>query len=150
VISVQRVIARRKGFVLAAALLALLIVAGMVAAAIFAANEGTRMVAASSERQRTLAAAESSIEDALTSGAVDWASATGETTASSRESYGMPVAIYRTRLDTTLFWVVADAGPARPGSGVMARVGVLVRVTSVAGGATSVDRIRERWWSELF
>ena len=84
------------------------------------------------------------------SGAVDWASATGETTASSRESYGMPVAIYRTRLDTTLFWVVADAGPARPGSGVMARVGVLVRVTSVAGGATSVDRIRERWWSELF
>ena len=82
--------------------------------------------------------------------AADWASATGVTTVSSGESYGMPVAIYRTRLDTALFSVVADAGPARPGSGVMARVGVLVRVTSVAGGATSVDRIRERWWSELF
>ena len=147
----ERIVARRKGFVAAAALLALLMIAGLVAGVVFAANEGTRMVVASSDRQLTLAAAESSIEEAITAaGGSEWAGAIGVTAVSSQDSFATPVTIYRTRLDTTLFWVVADAGPARPGSGVMARVGALVRVNLSVGGVASVDRVSERWWSELF
>jgi len=142
---------RRKGFVLAAALLALLMIAGLVAGVVFSANEGTRMSIAASQRQLTLAAAESSIEEAVaSSSAADWAEAIGVSTSTSNDSYRMPVTVYRTRLDSTLFWIVADAGPVRAGSGVMARVGVLVRVNLIAGGVASVDRIPERWWSELF
>jgi hypothetical protein len=141
----------RKGFVLAAALLALLVIAGLVAGAVFAANEGTRMATASAERQLTLAAAESSIEEAVArSDGGWWTMAIGATDASSQTGYGMPVAVYRTRLDTALFWILADAGPPRSGSGVMARVGVLVRADTIVGGGTSVNRIPERWWSELF
>ncbi|HJQ54371.1 MAG TPA: hypothetical protein VJ825_11065 [Gemmatimonadaceae bacterium] len=143
--------ARRKGFVLAAALLALLMIAALVAGVVFAANEGTRMAVASADRQLTLAAAESSIEEAmLADDASEWMGAMGATTTSSQEASAMPVTIYRTRLDTTLFWIVADAGPARAGSGVMSRVGVLVRVNLVAGTVASIDRISDRWWSELF
>lgn len=135
----------------AAALLALLMIAGLVAGVVFAANEGTRMVVASSDRQLTLAAAESSIEEAMTSaGGSEWAGAIGVTAVSNQGGFAMPITVYRTRLDTTLFWVVADAGPARAGSGVMARVGALVRVNLGVGGVASVDRISERWWSELF
>jgi hypothetical protein len=148
---VPRIVARRKGFVLAAALLALLMIAALVAGAIFAANEGTRMAVASADRQLTLAAAESSIEEAMLSDdASEWTGAIGGSTASTQQASSMPVTIYRTRLDTTLFWIVADAGPARAGSGVMSRVGVLVRVNLAAGAVASVDRISERWWSELF
>jgi hypothetical protein len=148
---VPPIVARRKGFVLAVALLALLMIAGLVAGVVFAANEGTRMSVASADRQLTLAVAESSIEEAMvTADGSEWAAAIGGSTASSQEGSSMPVTIYRTRLDTTLFWIVADAGPARAGSGVMSRVGVLARVNLVGGAVASVDRISERWWSELF
>lgn len=144
-------VARRKGFVLAVALLALLMIAGLLAGVVFAANEGTRMSVASADRELTLAVAESSIEEAMaTADGSEWTGAIGGSTASRQEGSSMPVTIYRTRLDTTLLWIVADAGPARAGSGVMSRVGVLARMNMVGGAVASVDRISERWWSELF
>ena len=113
---VPRIVARRKGFVLAAALLALLMIAALVAGAIFAANEGTRMAVASADRQLTLAAAESSIEEAMLSDdASEWTGAIGGSTASTQQASSMPVTIYRTRLDTKLVWIGGDAGPARAG-----------------------------------
>lgn len=151
VILLRRVPAQRKGFVVAAALLALLLIAGLVAGVVFAANEGTRMGVAWSDRQLTLAAAESSIEEAMaTSALVASTRSIGTTTASSHDGSGMPVTLYSTRLGTTLLWLVADAGPARAGSGVMARIGVLVRINIVDGVVASVDRVSERWWSELY
>jgi Tfp pilus assembly protein PilX len=144
------IVRQREGFILAAALLALLMIAGLVAAVFFAANEGTRISAASSERERTLAAAESAIEQTV----VEWSGAdssiaVGRTSASSRDD-GIPVSVYTTRLDSTLFWIVADAGPARVGSGVRARIGALVSAKTTSGGGVAVERISERWWSELF
>jgi Tfp pilus assembly protein PilX len=144
------IVRQREGFVLAAALLALLMIAGLVAAVLFAANEGTRISAASSERERTLAAAESAVEGTIASwGGAESALAVGRTTVSSRDD-GVPVSVYTTRLDSTLFWIVADAGPARVGSGVRARIGALVTAKTITGGGVSVQRIPERWWSELF
>ena len=144
-------VARRKGFVLAVALVALLMIAGLLAGVVFAASEGTRMSVASADRELTLAVAESSIEEAMaTADGSEWTGAIGGSAASRQEGFSMPVTIYRTRLDTTLLWIVADAGPARAGSGVMSRVGVLARMNLVRGAVASVDRISERWWSELF
>ena len=62
----------------------------------------------------------------------------------------MPVAVYITRLDSALYWVLAAAGPVRANSAIASRVGAFVRVRTVADGSASVDRISERWWSELF
>ena len=141
----------RKGFVLAAAVLALMLMAALVAGVFFASNEGTRMAVATADRHLALVTAESLAERA----AANWSTATapsetGASIASSFDENGIPGAVYVTRLDSGLFSVVASAGPARPGSGITARVGLILVVKTAADGSTSVDRISERWWSELF
>jgi len=142
----------RDGFVLAAALLALMLIAALVAGVLFAATEETRISAASVHRQLTLSAAESAIEATI----ADWqrrfpaTSAVGETRSLRSESLGVAVAVYVTRLDSTIYWIVADAGDALFQSGVTRRIGTLVTVKTAPDGSISVDRISERWWSELF
>jgi Tfp pilus assembly protein PilX len=142
----------RDGFVLAAALLALMLIAALVAGVLFAATEETRIGAASVHRQLTLSAAESAIEATI----ADWQrrlpvpSAVGETRSLGTESLGVAVAVYVTRLDSTIYWIVADAGDAPFQAGVTRRIGALVTVKTAPDGSISVDRISERWWSELF
>lgn len=142
----------RDGFVLAAALLALILVAALAAGVLFAATEETRIGAASARRQLTLSAAESAIEATI----ADWrnrlpaASAVGETRSLGSEDLGVAVTVYVTRLDSTIYWIVADAGDVAFQSGVTRRIGALVTVKNASDGSISIDRISERWWSELF
>jgi len=142
----------RKGFVLASALLALLLIAALVAGVFFASTEVTRMGVATADRQLALSAAESSIEGVIARwSAVDTPGMSiGEMRAASDAEGGVAVAVYITRLDTTVYWIVADAGPPRSGSFVGSRIGVLVAVKASPDGSRSMDRISERWWSEIF
>jgi hypothetical protein len=146
------VIVRRRGFVLASALLALLLIAALVAGVLFASSEATQMGAASTARELARTAAESAMERAIQG----WNRPEigprniGETRSSTVEDNGVTVVIHATRLDSSLYWVVADAQPARSMSGIGSRIGGVFRVKSAADGAISVDRIPERWWSELF
>ena len=141
----------RNGFVLAAAILALMLIAALVAGVFFAANEATRMGVAAADRQLALVTAESLAERMLTQWSADGAPAeTGATISSSFEENGIPGVIHVTRLDSALFWIVASAGPVRPGSGISVRIGLILSAKNAADGSTSVDRIAERWWSELF
>ncbi|HST06691.1 MAG TPA: hypothetical protein VLJ83_00875 [Gemmatimonadaceae bacterium] len=151
-IVINRTELRRKGFVLASVLLAVLVIAAMVAGVFFASTEATRMGVAAGDRQLALSAAESAIEATI----ADWdpaaarATGVGETRSTVGRDPGMPVAVYITRLDSALYWVLADAGPVRANSAIASRIGAFVRVRTVADGSASVDRISERWWSELF
>ena len=141
----------RDGFVLAAALLALMLIAALVAGVFLASSEATRMAVAAGDRQLALMTAESVAGRMLAEWSPESApSETGATTSSSFEENGIPATVYLTRLDSTLFWVVSSAGPVRPGSGITARIGVVLALKNAADGSTSVDRIAERWWSELF
>jgi Tfp pilus assembly protein PilX len=142
----------RQGFALAAALLALMLIAVLVPGVFFAATDETRIGAASAERQFALSAAESAIETTI----AGWAAtgpgpiSIGETRVTGVAWSGTPVQVYVTRLDSALYWIVAEAGTVSSTSGVTRRIGVVVGAQSAPGGSITIDRISERWWSELF
>jgi type II secretory pathway pseudopilin PulG len=143
---------RQAGFALAAALLALLLISALVTGVIFAATEETRVGAASSERQVALLNAESAIELAIAGWSPDSAGAIGigVTTTAATGGMGMRATLHITRLDSTLYWLVADAAGPSPGSRVSRRIGIVVKVLKTAEHSIVIDRIEERSWSELF
>lgn len=141
-----------RGFALAATLLALLLVAALVAGVIFAAVEETRIGAASAARERTLTAVESAIEVAVAGGEGWLNQRVGLAGArlSTIDWSGVIVSVTTTRLDSTLYWIVARA-PAAASNEIAARqVGALLRVQRSPDSSITVGRTRQRWWSELF
>jgi type II secretory pathway component PulJ len=143
---------RRDGFALAAALLALLLISALVTAVFFAATEETKIGAAAARRQLALSAAESAVEMTIAGWNMDSATPIGVsgTRATAIEGFDVPVVVHVTRLDSTLYWIVADAADSSSGSGVSRRIGVAVRVLISPDHSITIDRISERSWSELF
>jgi hypothetical protein len=72
------------------------------------------------------------------------------TRATAIEGFDLPVVVHVTPLDSTLYWIVADAADPSSGSGVSRRIGVAVRVLIAPDHSITIDRISERSWSELF
>lgn len=142
----------RVGFALPAALLMILLIAALVAGVFSAITEETRIGVAAAERQLALLTAESAVELTITSlSAVTSESiGIGETRSRSVDGLAAPTMVYVTRLDSSRYWVVADAGGASPNSGIARRVGVVVRAARASDGSMTIDRISERAWSELF
>jgi Tfp pilus assembly protein PilX len=140
------------GFALPAALLAVLLIAALIAAAFSATTEETRMGAAAADRQLALLSAESAIEVTITalSASPDDSIGVGETRSRPVEGLGVPAVVYVTRLDSSLYWLVADAGSTSSVSGIARRIGVVARATSGPANSMTIDRIPERGWSELF
>lgn len=140
------------GFAIPAALLAVLVIAALIAGVFSATTEETRIGAAAAARQRALVSAESAIEIAIAalSASPDDTIEVGETRSRRIDELDVPVFVYVTRLDSALYWLVADAGAVSPNSGVARRIGVVVRATKGSGDSIIVDRIPERGWSELF
>ena len=140
------------GFALPAALLAVLLIAALIAAAFSATTEETRMGAAAADRQLALLSAESAVEIAMAtlSASPDDSIGVGETRIRPIEGLGVPTMVYVTRLDSSLYWLVADAGSTSPLSGIARRIGVVARATNGPAHSMTIDRIPERGWSELF
>lgn len=142
----------RKGFALVTALLALMLIAALIPGVFYATTDEARIGAASGERQLALSAAESAIETTL----AGWTATVvapiplRQTTAAHLDWSGVPVQVYVTRLDSTLYWIVAEAGAVSSTSGVTRRIGAVISAQSAPGGSITIDRISERWWSELF
>lgn len=142
----------RRGFALVAALLSLVLIAALVASVLFAATEETRIGSASAAGQFALSAAESAIEVTLATwpGAAEAPLDIGGAQNRSVDWFGTPVTVTVTRLDSTLYWVVADAGAASSQASPARRIGAFMRVKVMPDRSITVDRIPERWWSELF
>jgi Tfp pilus assembly protein PilX len=142
----------RNGFALAAALLALLLISVLIPGVFYATTDEARIGAASTERQLALSAAESAIETTLAGWAANGVAPTavGETRSTAVEWLGVPVQVYVTRLDSTLYWIVAEAGTVSSRSRVTRRIGAAISAQNAPGGSITIDRIPERWWSELF
>jgi hypothetical protein len=139
----------RAGFALPAALLMVLLIAALIAGVFNAITEETRIGVATADRQHALLSAESAVELTISAFRND-SMRFGETRSRPVEGLGVPVVVFVTRLDSSRFWLVADAGGASPNSGIARRVGVLVRATTRADRSMTIDRISERAWSELF
>lgn len=142
----------RNGIALPAALMMILLIAALIAGVFSAVTEETRIGAAAADRQLALLTAESAVEMTLTalSELPDDSMSIGETTSKSVGGLGLPVTVYVTRLDSSRYWLVGDAGSASPNSGIARRVGLVVTAKKLAGRSMTIDRVSERAWSELF
>jgi hypothetical protein len=142
----------RQGFALAATLLILLLVSALVTGVFVAAREETKVGIATMERHLALTAAESAIEVTLATFRSDTTVPIGAagTTITRIGDLETPVVVYVTRLDSALYWIVADAGASPSEARASRRIGVVVRAVAAPDDSISIDRISERWWSELF
>jgi hypothetical protein len=142
----------RKGLALPAALLVLLLVSALVTGVFVAATEETRVGIAAVERHLAFVAAESAIETTIAAFRADTTAAIGlaGTKTIPIGDLEMPVIVYVTRLDSALYWIVADAGASPVEARASRRIGVVVRAIAAPDHSIIIDRISERWWSELF
>jgi type II secretory pathway pseudopilin PulG len=142
----------RNGFVLVGVLLAIVLIGALVAGALFAVTEDTRAGATGVARDVALIAAESAIGMTMRDRPADLPVVIGTagTTASRVEGSGVPVIVYITRLDSALYWVVADVVADPDRSGARRRIGIIVRSVQAPDGSIIIDPISERWWAELF
>jgi type II secretory pathway pseudopilin PulG len=140
------------GFVLVAALLAIVLIGALVAGALFAATEETKAGATGVARDMALIAAESAIGITIRDRAADLPAVIGTagTTSSLVDSPGAPAIVYITRLDSTIYWIVADVVANPDHSGARRRIGVVVMSARAPDGSIVIDPISERWWAELF
>lgn len=141
----------RRGFVLAAALLAILLIALLVAGVLAATTEETRISSASAAREQALVAAESALAAAVGSwtGRRSQQIGLGGAELSTISDGVMPVSLTITRLDSTLYSIVAEARSPSSQSQAIRRIGAIVSVKIAADSSLQVDPIPDLWWSEI-
>lgn len=142
----------RDGFVLVGALLAIVLIGALVAGALFAVTEDTKAGARGVARDVALIGAESAIGVTMRDRAVELPVVIGTagTTSSRVDAPGAPAIVYITRLDSTIYWIVADVVDNPERSGARRRIGVVVMSVHPPDGSIIIDPISERWWAELF
>jgi Tfp pilus assembly protein PilX len=140
----------RKGFALIAALLAVVLIGALVAGAMFATTEETKVGSTAGARDVALTAAESALASAISMSALPTSIGVGGTTSQATEFSGRAVNVYSTRLDSTIYWLVAESAADASHSGAQRRVGIFVTAHAQPDGSISITPISERAWSELF
>jgi Tfp pilus assembly protein PilX len=142
----------RDGFVLVAALFAIVLIGALVTGVLFASTEDTKMGATGVSREVALMAAESAIAITISNHADAFPNATGvAATMSIRiDRPGPPAVVYITRLDSALYSIVADVVPERERAGARRRIEVVVRTITLEDRSIAIDPVSERHWSELF
>jgi hypothetical protein len=140
--------AKREGFALVASLILVVLLAALITGAFVATTEETRVSANASLGERGLDAAESAVEGGI-GGWVPSQSdslAIGGRTARTSTDGKISVTTTLIRLDPTLYWLVAEAKTPT----IRRRIGVILRRVSDSAGQTTILRLEERRWSELF
>ena len=137
---------------LLAALLAIVLIGALVTGVMFATTEDTRAGSAALARESAMDAVETAIARTLTNGVTTLPASIGTsgTTSASSESDGIHVAVYITRLDSTVCLVVGEAVGGASRLGAHRRVGVLVNTVRRTDGSISIAPISQRAWSEFF
>ena len=140
------------GFVLVTALLAIVLIAALATGVLFATTEDTRSGVAGTARDIALIAGESALAMTIVNPGSPLPAAIGVAGATSQRVDGLdvPVTVYVTRLDSTTYWIVADAIPDAVHSGAGRRVGVIVNAVERADRSIAIEPILQRAWSELF
>jgi Tfp pilus assembly protein PilX len=146
----------RPGIVLPAALICVVLIGALVAGAFIATTEETRMSANAISEEGALEAAETSVENRI----AQWDAALADSMALGAKRMAgttagqFPSTTWLIRLDSTLFWVVAEGRGESQMAGhaavVRQRVGVLVRTAMDSTGVSSVFPLDQRAWAALY
>ena len=142
----------RRGFALAAALLAVVLIGALIAGVLFAITEETKTGAAGVEREVALNACESAIVMTMMDPGVRLPDSIGVGGTMIRRVGGLgpSIIVYITRLDSAQYSIVAEAVP-EPTSGVGPhRVGIVVKSSIADDHSMSIYPISERPWFEVF
>ncbi len=142
----------RRGFALAAALLAVVLIGALVAGVLFATTEETKTGAVGVGREVTLDACEAAIAITVTDPGLRLPDSIGVegTIASHIGSLGPEIIVYITRLDSTMYSILAESVPELGSAGGARRIGVVVRSSIAADGSITIDPISGRPWFEVF
>lgn len=142
----------RKGFALVAALLSIVLIGAIIAGVLFATNEETRAGAAGVAREVGSNACESAIVMTITDPGLALPDSIGVAGTMSRAvgGLGLPVVVYITRLDSTLYSIVAEAVATTPDQGGRSRLGIVAKASIGADHSITIVPILERPWSDLF
>ena len=141
----------RRGFVLASALLVVVLVAALIAGVFFAAMEEGHIANAIAARELALTAAESAIEQTIggREGTSDQAIGVSSAKFSTISQADVSVDVTITRLDSTLYSIVAQARSLSSTNEATRRIGVVISSQNSVDHSILIDPITERWWSEL-
>src|SRR4051812_40439549 len=134
----------RKGFALIAALLAVVLIGALVAGAMFATTEETKVGSAGVARDIALIAVEAALASAITTSALPTSIGISGMASLRTEFSDRSVNVYVTRLDSTIYWFVAESTADASHSGAQRRVGILVAAHSQADSPISIRPISER------
>lgn len=142
----------RKGFALAAALLAVVLIGALVAGVLFATTEETKAGAVGVDREVALDACEAAIAITITDPGVRLPDSIGvEGTLSSHIiGLGPDIIVYITRLDSTMYSILAGSAAELGSAGGAHRIGIVVRGSIAADSSVTIDPISERPWFEVF
>jgi hypothetical protein len=142
----------RCGFVLVAALMAIVLIGALVTGVLFATTEDTRAGSTAAARDIALMAAESAVATTITDRTTPLPDLIGPTGTISHQvdGSGPRVIVYVTRLDSAMYWIVADAAPDRGHFAAGRRIGIVVNAVEGADRSITIDPILQRPWSELF
>lgn len=141
----------RRGFVLGAALLVMVLIAVLVAGVFFATMEESRIASTANSRELALKAAELAIDETIG----NWSDHARQSIGVSGVELstfltgGVSVDVTVTRLDSTLYSIVAQARYPSSTSAAMRRIGVILSSQNSIGHPILIDPIPERWWLEL-
>jgi hypothetical protein len=142
----------RKGFALAAALLSIVLIGAIIAGVLFATTEETRVSAAGVAREVGSNACESAIVMTITDPGLVLPDSIGVAGTISRavDGRGLPVVVYITRLDSTLYSIVAEAVATTPDQGGRSRLGIVAKASIGLDHSITIVPVLERPWSDLF
>ena len=142
---------KRQGFVLAAALLVVVLIAMLVAGVFFATMEESHIASTAATREFALTAAESAIQETIGSweGATEQSIGVGGEKLSTFSRGNITVDVSITRLDSTLYSIVAQARSLSSMNAATRRIGVVVSAQNPIDHSILIDPIPERWWWEL-
>jgi hypothetical protein len=137
--------------VLVTVILAVLLMSALLAGVFYSTTEHTRIGVATVRRETAIADAESAIADGV--GFLlqpDLASSPlGVAVPISDASKGTTV-VYITRLDSTLYSIVADVAATAADAAASTRIGLVVARSVDASHSIRVVRIPDHAWSQLF
>jgi hypothetical protein len=142
----------RKGFALAAALLAVVLIGALVGGVLFASTEETKAGAIGVDRDVALDACEAAIAITVTDPAVRLPDSFGVegTISSHMGGLGPEIIVYITRLDSTNYSFLAQSVPQSASDGGAHRIGVVVSASMADDRSISLVPISERPWFEVF
>jgi hypothetical protein len=142
----------RQGFALAAALLSIVLIGAIIAGVLFATTEETRAGAAGVAHEVASNACESAIVMTITDPGLTLPDSIGIAGAISRvaNELGPTVVVYITRLDSTLYSIVAETVATAPDQGARIRLGIVAKASVAADHSITIVPILERPWSDLF